>query len=89
MVTPSKTLTVLRENLERAIAIFEKNYDNAPRLARSKYLLAQILRDIGKIDKAQVMSSQAAKLLQEIKTFPISGGTEAEIYDSLAAPWLG
>lgn len=81
-------LTENREHIDKAIAIYERNFDHQPRSARSKFKKSQILDELGLTKSASQVRAEAAQLRESIKTFEVGLEEDEQAYDALICSWF-
>jgi lipopolysaccharide biosynthesis regulator YciM len=77
-----------RSHLDRALRIFERTWDAVPRIARSTFLLGEVLEQMGEHEKAGDARLRAAKLRDSITTFSPVKSETMEAYDLLVNSWF-
>jgi lipopolysaccharide biosynthesis regulator YciM len=77
-----------RQHIESAIQIFERTWDAVPRIARSTFLLGEVLTQLGDHERAVEASKEATKLRGSITTFPITKDETMKAYDVLVNSWF-
>ncbi|TPX09495.1 uncharacterized protein E0L32_009238 [Thyridium curvatum] len=74
--------------VRKALSIFEKCFDPTPRLARSTYLLSEVLRDSGRILEADEKRQAAERLRESITTLPYEKDSTPEAFERLVPYFL-
>lgn len=69
--------------LQKAVSIFKKCFDPAPRLARSKYVLSEVLKAKGCQREACEMREEAEDLRRGIKTLPYEEESSPAAFERL------
>ncbi|KAK4182102.1 hypothetical protein QBC35DRAFT_550097 [Podospora australis] len=72
----------------KALSIFEKCFDPVPRLARSTYLLSEVLRDNGRICEADEVREEAERLRRGITTLQYEEESSPEAFERLVPYFL-
>lgn len=67
----------------KAISIFRKSFDPVPRLARSIYVLSEVLREKGLLNEAIKARKEAEDLRRSIKTFPYEQESSGDAFERL------
>ncbi|KXT09807.1 hypothetical protein AC579_10509 [Pseudocercospora musae] len=74
--------------IDQAIAIFERNLDHVPRVARSTFKKAEILDGLERLDDAREARYTASQLRRSIKTFEFPNEESEEAYDHLVCSFF-
>ncbi len=81
-------LMTFRSYARKALSIFEKCFDPVPRLARSTYLLSEVLRDSGRIHEADEVRQEAERLRRGITTLSYEEDSTSEAFERLVPYFL-
>lgn len=74
--------------LEKAVDIYNKNYDPRPRVARSLYLMSEILEAMGQLERASTKRREASELRKTITTFDWEKAEDLRAYNSLVCSFF-
>ncbi|KAK4200760.1 hypothetical protein QBC40DRAFT_264763 [Triangularia verruculosa] len=77
------------KHLKRAISLLERGFDPKPRLARSTFVLSQVLKEMGHEEEGEQKLAEAEALRRSIITLPTnSADSSPEAFESLIPYFL-